>query len=127
MRTSLENLEKGQKALLALLSVQIDEARLTTLEAQRQRLAAQAQDLEKQTRQLTEEVRNVDSGTLAVALPTGNVAADGAFRAEIGNRQRESELRLDEVRRSLQGVDQEIGALRSRVREMEKLVLDAMK
>jgi septal ring factor EnvC (AmiA/AmiB activator) len=126
MRSSLASLEKGQKALLAILTIQINESRVSLLEEQRKRLATEEQDLDKQIRQTNDDLRNIDGGGLNIvtaAVP----GQEAAIRASVRDRQDQAIRRVDEVRRSLQVMDQQIAALRSQISALERQVTEAMK
>lgn len=126
MRVSLERLEKGQRGLLAVLTIQVNENRLSSLEEERKRLAAEEQDLDKQIRQASDELRSIDGGGLAVLLAAGQ-GQEAAFRASVRERQDQAGRRIDDVRRNLQAMDQQIAALRNQIAVLEKQVADAMK
>jgi len=126
MRQSLEQVEKGQRALLALLAIQVNDQRMASLETQRQRLAAEEQELDKKARQAAEEARNVDGGALAVLLPNGG-DQQSVIQAEIRKRQDDADRRLGEVRRSLDTIDRQIAALQEQITTMEKQLTEALK
>lgn len=127
MRSSLESLDKGQKALLAILTIQVNENRVSLLEEQRKRLATEEQDLDKQIRQTNDDLRNIDGGGVSLATAAAGPGQEAAIRASMRDRQDQSIRRIDEVRRSLQGMDQQIAAIRGQIALLERQVTEAMK
>jgi hypothetical protein len=125
MRSSLERLETGQKALLAVLRIEIDERRAEALDARRQRLIAQERDLARQIREAAEEIQSEEAGgpTVARSLDGEPEPVTSAAAA----RQEQAEMKAEEVRRLRQDIEREIDAIRKRIAAMEKRLDEVFK
>lgn len=122
IRASLERLEASQGTLVVLGRIQIDEARLDRLEAQRERLLAEERALEGEAgaapgtsatvdssgRQAA--VRDSEHGQVLVAVRDAGDSGPGA----------EAQRRLQSVRQSRATLDQRIARLRQRIAGWEQ-------
>lgn len=125
IRASLERLEKGQRALLALARIQADGSQLTALEAQRQRLAAEERDLEKEIAAAT---RTMAAPTPMMMNPDGtSQPAEPIDTGPLRARLNQASSSLKEVQRAREKLDQEIAWLKGRIAAAEKLIEDALR
>jgi len=131
VRTSMEKLEKGQNALVALARIQVDESRVAVLEAQRLQLLSREQDLEKRMAGNAAAIPQERPGavpTLVQAVPDGSQRIVQAVPASpAADRFTESPQRLEEVRRSRQAIEQSIAGLRKRIALWEKYLDDVLR
>jgi len=125
VRATLEKLEKGQRMLVALMRIQIDEGRMAGLEAERKQLAAEESTLNERVMQLSAAAANPAASRLAT--PTGSsggqAAQDSANRARLD----EATRRLDDVRSRLRTAEASIAALRNEIASWEQYFQDAMR
>jgi hypothetical protein len=128
IRGTLEKMETSQRMLLALLRIQIDEARLPSAERERETLATQQ-------RALSDEL-----GALRAAMdglpPTSSLTVSDAksMREDSMNGGQSAREHVDEVarkladvRRSLRQLDQSISETRARIATWEKYFNDLMR
>jgi len=127
LRSSIEQVEKGQRMLVALARIQIDEGRLASLERQREPLAAQERTLSQEFDRMAVSIQREANGQSAV---TG-VVSDPAQRAggvagisPAQNQANEVGRRLDDTRRALQTLDNDIAGLRTRIAAWEQIFAD---
>jgi len=114
----IEVLEKGQRAQLILVRIQIDQGRAAALESQRIQLLEQERDLEKESTEAAALARAQDSGLLRTAPGAPNT---------INARKDQASRKLEEVRRMRTSVEQELTALRNRIATMEKSLEEALR
>jgi hypothetical protein len=128
IRAALEKVETSQRMLLALLRIQIDEARLPLAERERQTLATQERALSDELGALQaamEGLPAMSSLTVSDARLTREDSMNGGPAArghvdEIGRK-------LEDVRRSLRELDQTMAATRARIAAWEKYFQDLMR
>ncbi len=125
MRASLERLEKGQRALLALIRLQADESRVTALEGQRLQLSTREQSLRKDVEAAG---LSVNAPPLMVMNPDGSTAPappvdDGPARARLA----QVTSSLKEVEQARQTLDRDIARLKERIAAVEKYIEDVLR
>ncbi|HUL74841.1 MAG TPA: hypothetical protein VLT86_17140 [Vicinamibacterales bacterium] len=125
VRATLEKLEKGQRMLVALMRIQIDEGRMAGLEAERKQLTAEETTLNERVTQLSAAAAN--PATSRLATPTGSSQAQAAQDAANGARLDEATRRLDGVRSRLRTTEASIAALRNEISSWEQYFQDAMR
>jgi hypothetical protein len=120
IRGVLERMERGQRALLLLVRLQTDQARLTMLETQWSGLSEREAEW---SREAAAERRNASAPAAQLRTADGGVepapkADDGAQRSRLA----ESELALREARERKRMVGEEMARLKARVEAAGKMV-----
>jgi hypothetical protein len=107
-----------------LLGLQIGEGRLAQLEAQRQQLLAQERELQKETSQAAGAQRQEKGGAALVRVRPDGQPEYGSSAESAGQTTHAAQAsgRLEEVRRSRQGVEQAIRNLQRQIAAWEKLL-----
>jgi len=122
VRASLERLEHGQRALLALARIQIDENRLVSLETRRRELMKDEQDYRKEAASAGETLRRMEGGGGGAAVQTateGEVVASvdlTAFR----NRLSQAQQKASDAQRERLELERSIAVVRARIAAAEK-------
>lgn len=126
VRTSLERLEKGQKAALALTRIEMDERQVAALQERRQRLSSQEQALAEK---IEAARRAEDPSAVSVVQPEG-LPADplASTRASLARSFAEQNTRtLKDITAAREALDLEIVKLKDRLSAMEKVFADALR
>jgi len=129
VRAALERLEKGQSILAALTRVQIDESRLATLEAERQRLLAEQQQITAEIDRIAPVVQQEVAANVP-RLVQASPGAEPVLRSEpspIRIRHGVATRRLEEIRTRLRTIEESAGALRQRIAAIEKSLGDEVR
>jgi len=125
IRASLERMEKGQAALIALMRVQFDEIKLTDLDAQRSRLTVQEQELGKE---MATAARMTDGPPAMVMSADGtSQPAAPADTSALKARAAQASSSLKEVQRARQAVDQEIARIKDRIAALDRYLADFLR
>ncbi|MBM3723845.1 MAG: hypothetical protein FJW40_00255 [Acidobacteria bacterium] len=124
LRASVEKLARSQQELVLLTRVQITEARVAPLEAQRSQLLMQEAQLDRELAAMQGGAGQASSQAAALAGAGQEFVATSP-----GAPQMTSELsrRLDEVRRVRHGLDQRIQTLRARSAVWERQIEELQK
>ena len=117
LRVSLEKLERGQKALIALTRIGIDTAKLAELQVQRRQLLDRELELSKRAAPSASNDSGAAQQTLVSLGPNGQTEIVRAAPAHAGV---ESSRTLADVRRERQTLDESIDTLRRRIAAWEK-------
>jgi hypothetical protein len=131
VRSSLEKIERSQSVLIVLSRIQIDESRVSVLEARRLQLLSQEQPLEKQVLESSSSLPREQSGSQSAVVqisPDGSPqvvqAPSGSSAAE---RFTEASGKLEEVRRTRLAIEQSIAGFRKRIAVWEKQVEETLR
>lgn len=125
LRASIEQMEKGQRMLVALGRIQIAETRLAGLERQREPLATEERTLSQELDRLAVSLRREGNGQSAVTgAPTAPGQPGVSGTEPIQARSDEVNRRLGEVRRDLQVIDASMVDLRASIAAWEKVFGD---
>jgi hypothetical protein len=122
VRAVLEKLESGQKALMALARIQIDESRVAYLEAQRLQLSTKEQELSKEAERAAATLRGLAGGS-GMAVAQAATGGDSTASLDLGPYQQrlsQATQKSAEATRARQTIEQTLAVLRSRIAAMEK-------
>jgi hypothetical protein len=103
--------EKNQRALLLLVTIQLDESRIANLETQRLQLVEQEKDLEKEANEAAELVRAEEAGLFRTAPGLPSVSL---------TRQDQVTRNQEDLRRTRAALEQQLMTLRTRLAGLEK-------
>ncbi|HXK01420.1 MAG TPA: hypothetical protein VMS37_03395 [Verrucomicrobiae bacterium] len=124
IRTALEKIEKNQRVLVGLASLQRDENRAALLEAQRAQLVAQVERVNQEFSRASAAARDEESHALPTAMETspGGTARLVQPAGASPTKERAAELarQLEELHRNLEPLEQSIRELMRRIAAGEK-------
>jgi hypothetical protein len=123
VRAALEKLDSGQKALMTLVRIQINESRVAHLEAQRVQVSAKEQDYRKEADNAAATLRRLENGSGAASVQSETGAIESGASLDLTpfrTRHAQAAQRAEETTRTRQNMDQAIAALRSRIAALEK-------
>jgi len=122
IHTTLDKIEKNQRAMIALETIRLDESRVAVLEVQRTRLLNQVNSLRAETDRANATLQAVEHGRSAATGVQTSAAdtADSPRMNAVQARADESSRRLDEAQRNLDLIGQQIADLNRRISEREK-------
>lgn len=122
VRASLERLEQGQRALLALARIEIEENRLFSLETRRRELMRDEQEYKKEAASAGESLRRMEGGSGGTAVQT---ATEGEAVASVDltpfrNRLSQAQRGASDAQRERLEVEKSIAVVRARIAAAEK-------
>jgi hypothetical protein len=125
IRASLERLvqltqeiDKSQKAILALQQIQLYEFRLQALESRDDALAERESQLSARNVTLERAARDTASGIGPTGLP--GTSADSGLRKETADQLDANQRSLDTARAKKEQIEGEIASLRARIESLQK-------